>query len=71
MKPQVQRILAVIGLVLICASIVCMLGGMFAGTAKALLMQISFVSFIGAAGILLALGVVRGKDKKDESLDDK
>lgn len=58
-----QRIWASIGLVLIVASIVCMLVGLFTGAAKALLMQISLVGFVGAAGILLALSIIRKKAK--------
>ena len=58
-----QRIWASIGLVLIVASIGCMLVGLFTGAAKALLMQISLVGFVGAAGILLALSIIRKKAK--------
>lgn len=64
-----QRIWASIGLVLILASIICMLVGLFAGTAKALLMQISLVGFVGAAGILLALSLIRKKAKDDAEND--
>ncbi len=60
-----QRIWASIGLVLILASIICMLVGLFAGTATALLMQISLAGFVGAAGILLALSIIRKKAKDD------
>lgn len=60
-----QQIWASIGLVLIVASIVCMLMGLFTGAAKALLMQISLVGFVGAAGILLALSIIRRKTKDD------
>ena len=63
-----QRIWAVIGLILIIGSIVCMLAGMFIPAAKDLLMQLSFVGFLGAAGVLLALGLIRKKadENKDE-----
>lgn len=61
-----QRIWAAIGLVLILVSIVCMLVGLFTGAAKSLLMQISLVGFVGAAGILLALNLLRKKEKDDE-----
>lgn len=61
-----QRIWASIGVVLILVSIVCMLVGLFTGAAKALLMQISMLGFVGAAGILLALSIIR-KKAKDEA----
>lgn len=61
-----QRIWASIGVVLILVSIVCMLVGLFTGAAKALLMQISMLGFVGAAGILLALSIIR-KKVKDEA----
>lgn len=64
-----QRIWASIGLVLILASIICMLVGLFADAAKALLMQISLVGFVGAAGILLALSIIRKKAKDDAEND--
>lgn len=56
-----QRIWASIGVVLILVSIICMLVGLFTGAAKALLMQVSLIGFVGAAGILLALSIVRKK----------
>ena len=61
-----QRIWAVIGLILIVASILSMTLGMFIPAAKALLMQIALVGFVGAAGILLALSVIRKKAAEDE-----
>ena len=62
-----QRIWAVVGLVLIVASIVCMMAGMFIPSAKELLLNISFVGFLGAAGILLALGAIRRKAQEQEN----
>ena len=43
MKANFQRILAIVGLVLIAASIVLMLVGFFAGAAKELLLNISLL----------------------------
>lgn len=65
MKPQLQRILAVLGLILICASIVLMLVGLFSGAAKALLLNISLCCFLGAAAILLFIRFQRDQDRKD------
>ena len=62
-----QRIWAVIGLILIIGSIVCMLAGMFIPAAKDLLMQLSFVGFLGAAGVLLALGLIRKKAEENKN----
>ena len=59
MKSTTQRILAVIGLVLICASFLLMMVGFFAGTAKALLLNISLFCFLGAAALLLYLSYKR------------
>ncbi len=66
---KAQRIWAVIGLVLIVVSILCMLVGLFTGAAKALMMQIALFGFVGAVGILLALNAIRNKAKKDEDRD--
>ena len=68
MKPQTQRILAVIGLVLIFASILLMLVGLFAGTAKALLLNISLFCFLGAVTVLLIVSYRRKSSdvKKEE-----
>ncbi len=65
MKPQLQRGLAVLGLILICASIVLMLVGLFSGTAKALLLNISLYCVLGAAAILLFIRCHRGQDDND------
>lgn len=64
-----QRIWASIGVVLILVSIICMLVGLFTGAAKALLMQVSLVGFVGAAGILLALSIVRKRTNSDAEND--
>ena len=53
MKTTTQRILAIIGLILICASIVLMLVGFFAGSAKALLLNISLLCFGGSVAVLI------------------
>ena len=42
-----------------------MLGGMFAGAAKELLLQIALFSFLGAAGILLALKAAQKQNTAD------
>lgn len=67
MKATIQRILAVIGLVLIFASILLMLVGFFAGAAKALLLNISLFCFLGAVAVLLFLSYRR---KQPESTDE-
>jgi len=59
MKPQFQRILAIIGLVLIVASIVLMLVSFFTGAAANLLSNISLVCFAGAVAVLLFLSFKR------------
>ena len=64
-----QRILATIGLVLIFASILLMLVGMFVGAAKALLLQISLFCFLGAVTVLLYLSYKR-KQAESESTDE-
>lgn len=69
MKPQIQRILALIGLVLICASIVLMLVGFFAGAAAPLLTNISLLCFAAAAAVLLFLSYKR-KQAEDEPNQD-
>ena len=65
-----QRIWAVVGLVLIAASIVCMMASMFVPAAKGLLLNISFGGFVGAAGVLLALGAIRRKQQEAQSKDE-
>ena len=65
-----QRIWAVVGLVLIFASIICMLGSMFIPSAKDLLLNISFGGFIGAAGVLLALSAIRKKQQEKNNQDE-
>ena len=62
-----QRVLAVIGLVLIFASILLMLIGMFAGAAKALLLQISLFCFLGAVTVLLYLSFKRKRAEAEKS----
>lgn len=66
-----DRIWAVAGLVLIAASILCMLAGSFAGDAKGLLMNISLFALAGAGAILLLLGVKRRKEQADVHDDQK
>ena len=65
-----QRIWAVIGLILILASILCMMAGMFFPAAKGVLFNISFGGFIGAAGVLLALSAIRRKAQEAETKDE-
>lgn len=70
MKTTTQRILAVVGLVLISASIVLMLVGFFAGAAKALLLNISLYCFLGAVTVLMIVNYqrksVQDQDEEDE-----
>ena len=63
-----QRILAVIGLVLIVASIVLMLAGMFMGAAKAFALNISLFCFLGAVTLLM---IVNYQRKSAQNQDDK
>ena len=65
-----QRIWAVIGLVLIFVSIICMMGSMFVRAAKDVLLNISFVGFVGAAGVLLALTFIRKKQQEASAKDE-
>ena len=65
MKSTTQRILAVIGLVLICASFLLMMVGFFAGTAKALLLNISLFCFLGAVTALLIVSYQRRQPDDD------
>ncbi len=61
-----QRIWAWIGLALIGVSVVLMLAGWFAGAAKALLLNISLVCFLGAAAVLLLLGQKRRQAEEED-----
>ena len=70
MKPQTQRILAIIGLVLMFVCIVLMLVGLFAGAAKALLLNISLYCFLGAVTILLIVSYRRKQPEKTEDKKD-
>ena len=65
-----QRILAVIGLILIFASILLMLIGLFTGAAKALLLQISLYCFLGAVTVLLYLSYKRKQAETENSADE-
>ena len=69
MKSTTQRILAVIGLVLIAASIVLMLAGMFMGAAKALVLNISLFCFLGAVTVLLIVSYRRKQQEAEKSAD--
>ena len=70
MKPQTQRILATVGLVLIFASILLMLIGMFAGAAQKLLLSLSLYTFLGAATVLLYLSFKRKQAETEKSEDE-
>lgn len=61
---KTHRIWAYIGLVLIAVSIVCMMAGMFAGAARALLLNISLTTFIAALAVLVILSVIRKRDQE-------
>ena len=65
-----QRILAVIGLILILASILLMLIGLFTGAAKVLLLQISLYCFLGAVTVLLYLSYKRKQAESENSADE-
>ena len=70
MKSTTQRILAVIGLVLIVSSIVLMLAGMFMGAAKALVLNISLFCFLGAVTVLLIVSYQRKQQEAEKSADE-
>ena len=70
MKGNFQRILAVVGLVLIVASIVLMLVGFFAGAAKALLLNISLLCFGASVAVLMFLSVRRRQAEAEKSDDE-
>ena len=65
-----QRIWAAVGLVLMFASIICMMAGMFVPAMKDVLLNISFIGFIGAAGVLLALSFLRKKQQEANSREE-
>ena len=69
MKATTQRILAVIGLVLIVTSFVLMIVSFFTGAAKDLLSNISLFCFAGAAAVLMFLSFKR-KQMAAEAQDD-
>lgn len=71
MKPLFHRILAIIGLVLICASIVLMLTGFLAGAAAELLHNISLFCFIGSVAVLMFLSFKRKQAAEQAAQDDK
>ena len=62
-----HRIWAALGLVLMAVSLVCMMGGMFAGAAKELMLQIALVAFLGAAAVLLGLKALQKRQESQES----
>ena len=62
-----QRIWAALGLVLMVISLVCMMGGMFAGASKELMLQIALVAFLGAAAVLLSLKALQKRQENQES----
>ena len=64
---KAQRIWAAAGLVLMVISLVCMMGGMFAGAAKALLLQIALLSFLGSAAVLLGLKAYQKRQESQEN----
>ena len=69
MATRPQRIWAVIGLILICLSIVLMLCGLFAGAARELLLSIALLCFLGAVGVLLFLRAQRERAEKQPPED--
>lgn len=69
MKNTLQRIMAVIGLVLIFVSILLMLAGLFAGAAKALLLNISLFCFLGSVTVLMILSYHRKQEDPEKPAD--
>lgn len=69
MKNTLQRIMAVIGLVLIFVSILLMLVGLFAGAAKALLLNISLLCFLGSVTVLMILSYRRKQEDPEKPAD--
>lgn len=69
MKNTLQRIMAVIGLVLIFVSILLMLVGLFAGAAKALLLNISLFCFLGSVTVLMILSYRRKQEDPEKPAD--
>ena len=67
MKANFQRILAIIGLVLILASIVLMMVGFFVGAAKELLLNISLGCFLGSVMVLLIISIHRKQAQPEQS----
>lgn len=61
-----QRIWAWVGLALILISVVLMLVGWFMGAAKALLLNISLICFLGAVTVLLLLSYKRKQAAADQ-----
>ncbi|MBQ8200221.1 MAG: hypothetical protein IJZ74_00485 [Clostridia bacterium] len=61
-----HRIWAVIGVVLVAASIVCMLAGALIEPLRALLMNISLMGTIAALAILVVLGAIRNRAKQQD-----
>ena len=70
MKASTQRILAVVGLVLIFTSILLMLIGFFTGAAAALLGNISLFTFAGAAAVLMFLSFKRKQAAEEATSED-
>ena len=64
---KAQRILAVVGLVLMSISLVCMIGGMFAGAAQNLLLSLSLYTFLGATTVLLYLSFKRKQPDEEKT----
>ena len=69
MKNTLQRIMAVIGLVLIFVSILLMLAGLFAGAAKAQLLNISLFCFLGSVTVLMILSYRRKQEDPEKPAD--
>ena len=69
MKNTLQRIMAVLVLVLIFVSILLMLAGLFAGAAKALLLNISLLCFLGAVTVLMILSYRRKQEDPEKPAD--
>ncbi len=61
---KTHRLIALLGVVLICAGIVCMLLGAFLPTLRAVLMNVSLTATIAALGILVCLGAIRKRSEQ-------
>ena len=62
-----QRIWAAVGLILMAICLLSMIGGMFVGAARDLLLLIALCSFLGAAAVLMGLKALRKRQESQET----